>query len=107
MLKMEKGKIVKLHEEISEEDLRVVPFDLFIYYYEYGCYDGSGIAVWRKGKKWSYSGLGHCSCYGPTENLCQDSKAQFSLEEIKTILPNWDYSGGKEVLEYLNKKRYK
>ena len=44
--------------------------NLFIYHYTDHGYEGSGLAIWRTNKgRWGYSGLGHCSCYGPTEEI--------------------------------------
>jgi len=40
---------------------------LIVYWYEYGNYDGQGIAIAKVGRTHHYANLGHCSCYGPTE----------------------------------------
>jgi len=39
------------------------------YWYQTGSYDGQGGMVLRKDGKWYFHDLGHCSCYGPMEEL--------------------------------------
>lgn len=50
-------------------DFKNVEFDFLAYWYESGCYDGDGFAVFRKktnaGFRWFGKDLSHCSCYGP------------------------------------------
>jgi hypothetical protein len=40
-----------------------------IYCYKSGFYDGSGEALVKADGKWYRHSLGHCSCYGPWENM--------------------------------------
>ena len=40
-----------------------------VYWYEVGDYDGSGWALVQKADGWLSVCLGHCSCYGPEENI--------------------------------------
>ncbi len=42
-----------------------------VYFYANGGYDGSGNALLRKAgtSLWQHQYLGHCSCYGPLENI--------------------------------------
>jgi len=64
-------KLIALNEELSEWELKQIPngVDVFIYDYSSGSYEGSGNALFRKNGKWFLHNMGHCSCYGPTENI--------------------------------------
>jgi hypothetical protein len=104
-------KIKQLQDALGEYSLRDInklDFDLFIYQYKSESYEGSGMAIWRKNDKWSYSRLGHCSCNGPTDTINEDDKAKFSLEDVIKILEN-DYlyekllARAKELLTTTNK----
>jgi len=54
------------------------------YWYGRGSYDGSGQMLALHEKGWYLFNLGHCSCYGPTENICFEGAATGeSLESIK------------------------
>lgn len=93
----------------KEPYIALIEADIFIYSYENGGYDGSGMAVWRNNKgEWAYQYLGHCSCYGPLENIRTSDKAKFTLDQIKSILnsPDNSYSNDcKTISNFLN--RYK
>lgn len=55
-------------------------YQWFVFWYEDGGYDGSGIAAGlTKEGKIEYGNLGHCSCYGPMENW---PTASVSVEEF-------------------------
>ena len=90
--------------EFSEYDeAKLPPCDIFVYFYEYECYEGSGFSVWKNGDKFGYHYLGHCSCYGPLENI--DSNAIYTLEEVEDIVKqNYDANKGPEVLAFLKEK---
>ncbi len=64
-------KIIALNEEISQYEIDHLPkaIDVFIYSYAYGCYEGSGNALFRMQGLWYLHSMGHCSCYGPMENI--------------------------------------
>ncbi len=107
-------KIINLGEdEMSEYEFSAssrephigrVLADVFIYHYESGCYEGTGIAVWRNKKgEWAYQYLGHCSCNGPLEDIETSDKAKFTLEQIKEILNSRSEEYCKVVANYLNK----
>lgn len=84
-------KIEQLQDDLGEyslEDINKLDFDLFIYQYQESAYEGSGMAIWKKDDKWSYSELSHCSCNGPTDNIEKDDKAKFSLEDVIKVLEN-------------------
>jgi hypothetical protein len=72
-----------------------------VYFYEYGCYDGSGVAVWKVGDKFGMQCLGHCSCYGPMNDA---RKATMSLEELLEELKpisetDYNYECAKKVYD--------
>lgn len=66
-------------DELSEYDLKELPqlerqcsykVEEFVYWYEIHPYSGDGCAVYRDSNQdWHVIGLGHCSCYGPLEDL--------------------------------------
>lgn len=39
------------------------------YWYCYGDYEGNGQMLILKDKKWYYHSMGHCSCYGPLDEI--------------------------------------
>jgi hypothetical protein len=105
--------VINLGEnELSKWDLEDIKFnpDVFIYAYSTGEYDGSGMAVWRKDKEWSYHGLAHCSCYGPTENIEASNNMKLTFKQLIDLLEtNYSSEYDKEAIlvkEYL-KKHYK
>lgn len=80
--------------ELEEWNLNVlnseITFDKFYYSYFQGSYDGSGFAIWVRNNEYFYHELGHCSCYGPFENIAQSNKMPLTLEKIKTVINNYD-----------------
>ncbi len=56
--------------ELSFNDFDLIDFEFIVYYYETGCYCGSGEAVgFCKTDRLIYvKNLGHCSCYGPMDD---------------------------------------
>lgn len=72
-----------------------------VYDYEIGHYDGSGFMIWRKNKKYYYHDMGHCSCYGPTEEVAGISYNSF--KEIEKIGRN--YTKAKGVIELIKMKK--
>lgn len=68
--------------------------EVFIYNYEYESWEGSGFALWKKGNKFGYSYMGHCSCYGPLEDL---KSIMYSFAQIKKLAKadnyEWKYAG--------------
>lgn len=100
-------KIINLgKDDLDESDFKegmLRDIEVFIYAYEQGCYDGSGFAAWRnKKKEWAYTGLGHCSCYGPMESVHGADIAKFKVEEIIKIAKNYNEEG-ELVANYLTK----
>lgn len=91
-------------EELSKYELKNVKklkADWFVYIYQYGSYEGYGMAIWKKDGKYFYSSLGHCSCNGPTEDL--SSISYNSLDEIEKIMSNYE-DKDKEVLKLIKEK---
>lgn len=83
-------------DPLSEYDLRDVKkldAEFFIYNYQNHGYEGSGFALWKKGRKYGYSYLGHCSCNGPVEDL---NSIMYTITEIrklaKTSSYEWQYA---------------
>lgn len=103
-------KIKALKEVLDSEwelkDINGLGADLFVYSYEYGSYDGSGFAVWKKGKDWFYSGLGHCSCDGPLQDIATANNAKFTWKQIEEIgtANNYDQHAV-DVVAYIKKKK--
>lgn len=102
-----KGTVKKM-VNVGQEELTVpdIKADVMIYAYSYESYSGTGIAVWRRGKKWYYDSLGHCSCYDAWENIHSADNVPFTLPQIIKLLSD-DYGGSSEaesVVKYL--KRY-
>jgi hypothetical protein len=73
--------------------------EIFVYNYQHGGYDGSGFALWKEGKKFGYTYLGHCSCYGPLEENDLTS-ILYTWTEIKRIVKanDWDREYAEPVL---------
>jgi hypothetical protein len=97
-------KIVSLgSSDLSQREIEEFgEFDKLVYAYSEGNYDGSGFAACRVGTQWFYLELGHCSCYGPTENINTAKNMKLTLDEVIAIAEK-NYSEGKLVVEYLNK----
>lgn len=114
-------KIISLGpDELSEWDLSTncyskrdeepyigkVKADVFLYWYENGGYDGTGFALWRNDGKWAYQHLGHCSCYGPLEDIRTSDNAKFKLRNILTILEKENepsYRDMSALIDYIKK----
>jgi len=56
------------------------------YFYASGSYEGNGMILMKKGELYDVYNMGHCSCYGPLENVnfygksLEDLKASYSAE---------------------------
>ena len=78
-------------EEISKLE-KQLPYKVkeFIYYYMYFCHEGGGCAVFLDSNdKWHIIDLGHCSCFGPVEDL---KSVPMEKEQILELLKNGDYT---------------
>lgn len=79
-------------DEYDLKHVTEVPFDLLVYSYETGSYDGSGIAVGKMGDKYFYHEMGHCSCNGPMEGFTTSANALHTLEEVEELVKkNYNY----------------
>ena len=70
--------------ELHEWDFRYLDklsLDEIWYWYGVGDYEGAGQLLMRKGEKYDLHDMGHCSCYGPVEEVV--FKPQ-ELEDLKT-----------------------
>jgi hypothetical protein len=71
--------------ELSEYDIKYLEkagIEEAWYWYASGSYEGNGEILMKKGDSYSVHSMGHCSCYGPVEDI--EFTAQYSsLDEIK------------------------
>lgn len=80
----EESKYYEL-SELSEYDinhLEKAGIEEAWYWYGSGSYEGNGQMLMRKGDKFDIHDMGHCSCYGPVEDI-EFTGQYFSLDEIK------------------------
>jgi len=70
-------------EPLDEYDIRYIEdFDEAWYFYAAASYEGMGGMILRKGGEYCYLDLGHCSCYGPTEENFESLRKFSSLDEL-------------------------
>lgn len=89
--------ILSNYECKSIEELEA---DWFVYSYEIGDWSGNGFAVWKKNDEYYYDNLGHCSCYGPVENIRYE--IPYSFKEIELISIKYG-DHAKNVIDFINK----
>lgn len=85
--------IMILHEKHSPdkldsydvERLKQESFDEVWYSYLSGSYEGSGQMIYRKGDLWGHHDMGHCSCYGPIDQLNPDLRPLNELLEMLSV----------------------
>jgi hypothetical protein len=81
--------------------------DWVVYWYELGGYDGRGLIAWKKGDKYDYEHIGHCSCYGPMADVEGDYAsltAEQLVAELKPISKeDFDYKYAKLVYDKVMK----
>ena len=104
---MEKKRIYKIKgsDGLSEwdlEDIEKLGADWLVYYYEAGDYEGSGFAVWKVKDKFYYHDMGHCSCYGPTEEM-ENTMPMDRIEDIEKFADN--YNHGEKVIKFIRSKK--
>lgn len=105
---MDKEKIFNVGgDELGKYDLKnleVLNFKYFVYSYEYYSYEGSGFAVWKnENGTFGYIQLGHCSCYGPLENLPTAKNMELSLEQVEEIAMKYYDEHGTKVINKVKK----
>jgi hypothetical protein len=101
---MEKKIISIGAKELSEYEIKElddVEFDLAVYSYESGSYDGSGFAVFKKGDMWFYHEMGHCSCYGPLSEVYSSKNMLVSFEDMEKIAEKGYNDHAKNVIKYI------
>ena len=99
-------KIIALSDHFNEYEMKEVnnlKFDVFVYDYRDGGYDGSGFAVWKNGEDYYYHEISHCSCYGATDGLASSANAKFTLQQIKEIAEKNYRKYAKDVIAELEK----
>lgn len=73
-------------DELSDYDIeKINEYDCIwiVYAYEYGAWDGWGKLYMWDGNRLFEADLGHCSCYGPHENIGDYTKLDsYSREDI-------------------------
>jgi len=76
------GEISELSSDYDLDYLK--DFDEVYYWYAEAGYEGMGNLIGILNGKWYMHNMGHCSCYGPLEELdISDKNAYDSLEELK------------------------
>lgn len=83
-------------DELSDEyDLSYLPkdkVDYVIYWYEHPDYEGSGVLVARlKDNTFMFQYLGHCSCYGPMDEIGSESFKMINV--CHDLIDNGEYGG--------------
>ena len=94
------GEIAELHE-YDFEDLKNLGIDEVWYWYASGDYEGSGQILMRQGILFDVGDMGHCSCFGPTENLSFKGK---TWEELHEYYTKEKYEYFMPLLEMANQK---
>jgi len=70
-------------DEYDLKNLYGLNIDEVWYWYATAPYEGSGNILMRKGDLYDIHTAGHCSCYGPTEDIEFNGKP---LDEVKASL---------------------
>jgi len=103
-----KKKIFPLKEEAYSNDQEQLgfDFDFLVYAYESGSYDGSGFAVWKRDKDFFYHEMGHCSCYGPWDQVEKSNGVVCTFDQIKSLIKDNYYNDhAKTVIDFIEKKK--
>ena len=88
-------------------DIEEAKIDKVVYYYLRGNYEGLGKAILKKGDEYFTASLGHCSCYGPTEDI--EGELHDGSESIEGLFDGFSESHKQEFqplvdyILYLNK----
>lgn len=101
-------KQIALIDEFNEHDLTHLEgtdIKTIIHNYRIGDYTGDGDAFCIvKKNRWFIHPCGHCSCYGPLDDVSESAKLNYSEDEIYKISENYDELG-ERVRKYIDKKR--
>lgn len=87
-------------KENAGEDHGIPNVDWFVYSYEYQWYEGSGFGIGKIGDKYFYHEMGHCSCYGPFDNIHSSSLMLHTLPQIEAVVENYG-AYAQDVLNYI------
>lgn len=68
-------------ESLDPSDFKSLGVDEVWYWYASGSYEGSGQMLMRRGNLYDTHDMGHCSCYGPTDQV--NFFEGLPLEELK------------------------
>lgn len=88
-------------DDWDTEKLEALGLDEVWYWYAYGGWEGSGQILMRKGSEYDVHHAGHCSCYGPTEDVVFNGRE--SLDELVESLSGEYYE--KEVAPLIEMAR--
>jgi hypothetical protein len=109
-MKRDKMEIVALNGELSEYEIKAVSsHSKIVYHYTDGGYDGWGELIgWNEDGSLSVYDLGHCSCFGPTDEGPYET---LTVEEYIAKNTGSIVNGKLEIIAYLkanheNEKRY-
>lgn len=95
---------------LSEYDIQYIknyPFKVVFYWYSGGGYDGYGSLIGvNHDNCWLYHDMGHCSCYGPCDDLIgefpyktlQELQDSCSSELLKQVQPVIDMAKKHELV---------
>ena len=101
-------KIIKIEKSESLDDYEIkniekLEADWCVYYYKSGSYEGSGFAVWKKYNKFYYHDMGHCSCYGPTDEMKRVGGGLEKLEDIEKFASKYNY--GLDIIQKIKEEK--
>jgi len=80
-----KGHDYYKSEPFSEWDIKQLEAsgaDLVAYWYGVGLYEGTGHILARKDGRWYHHDCGHCSCYGPTDDVTFSGDGDETVEAL-------------------------
>lgn len=73
------------------------------YWYQSGSYDGSGYILMMRNNTWQWHSMGHCSCYGPFENIDWKTDA---WTDIQSLVPGLERIKQWNILEAIKQDGY-
>lgn len=76
--------------------------DWIVYSYMSGSWEGDGVAIHKENGKLFQSNIGHCSCYGPQEQLSCDSQGSKGYDTLEDLLKDCSESLKKELRPVLD-----
>jgi len=83
----------------EEIDYDRFDFDWLVYWYETGSWEGHGCAAYKLDGKFGWANIGHCSCYGPEDQIGAPSMEIVSLvQDLTTTENDYDHEWMSAVL---------